>query len=166
MTNDELYLLTQKAVKEHEIVDLLQGKGIYQCPPNKYLPAYIPTDFERVLHQGIYLYYTNTRDETVVNGLEAAIQSLCHGDVVQIWIAYTYHWFLVYSKIGNKLPFKYHDREVGNVIATAILSHEKELKICKEWNGWNEPDGLWQDIIRSEASLTKSCHYKIIKNRK
>lgn len=164
MTNEELYTLTQKAVEKNKMVDLLQGKGIYQCPPNKYLPAYIPTDFERVLYQGIYKYYTNTKDEKTIDKLEEAIKELCNGDAVQIWIAYTCHWFLVYSKMGDKLPFGYSDREVGAVIEAAVISHEKELKNCKEWNGWNKPEGLWHEIKRTNNVLRNDLSYTIIEN--
>ncbi len=56
MTNEEILLLTKRTLSRGEMVDFLQGKGIYHCTPNKYLPAYIPTDFERILKQGILAY--------------------------------------------------------------------------------------------------------------
>ncbi len=164
MANEELYELIQKAVEENKMVDLLQGKGIYQCPPNKYLPAYIPTDFERVLYQGIYKYYISTKNGDAIYKLEEAIKELCNGDAVQIWIAYTYHWFLLYSKMDDKLPFEYSDKEVGAVIEAAVMSHEKELKSCKEWNGWNEPEGLWNEITRTNNVFRKDFNYTIIEN--
>ncbi|MCM1159577.1 MAG: hypothetical protein NC300_12955 [Bacteroidales bacterium] len=164
MTNEELYEVTKKAVEENEMAELLQGKGIYQCPPDRFLPAYIPTDFTRVLHQGIYVYYTNTKDKKAVEKLEEAIKELCKGDAVQIWIAYTYHWFLVRTKMDNRIPFKYKDKKVGAVIAAAVISHEDELKKCKEWNGQNNPDGLWEEIRRTNGVMRDKCGYTIIKN--
>lgn len=39
MMREELYAVTKKAVEENEMAELLQGKGIYQCPSDRFLPA-------------------------------------------------------------------------------------------------------------------------------
>ena len=162
MTNEELYRLTQKAVEENEIADLLQGKGIYQCPPHRYLPAYIPTDFESVLKRGICLYYIDTKDKRIVDSLEKAIKDLCNGDAVQIWIAYTYLGFMSMIKYREGLPFEFDSEEIRKIVEKAVISNMEKLKKCKEWNGWNNEEGLWQEIERTNGVLKEKFNYTII----
>ena len=164
MTNEELYALTKKAVLEGEMYDYLQGNGDYKCPPNKYLPAYIPTDFERILKQGICSYCIDTKDEKIVNDLEKAIKDLCNGDAVQIWIAYTYLGFMSMLKHRNGLPFEFNSEEIRKIVEKAVISKMEELKKCKEWNGWNNVEGLWQEIKRTNGVLKENYNYTIIQN--
>ena len=162
MTNKELYTLTQKAVREGEMFDYLQGNGDYKCPPNKYLPAYIPTDFERILKQGICAYYIATKDKKIVKDLEKAIKDLCNGDTVQVWIAYTYLGFMTMMKYKKELPFEFEQEEIRKTVEKAVVSKKEELKKCKEWNGWNNEEGLWQEIERTNGVLKANYHYMII----
>ncbi len=75
------------------------------------MPAYIPTDFGRVLDLGIYMYYIDTKDEKIVSDLEKAINDLCKGDAVQIWITYLCFWDMIYSQMNGKLPFKFNSED-------------------------------------------------------
>ena len=164
MTNEELYVLTKKARLEGEMYDYLQGNGDYKCPPNKYLPAYIPTDFERILKQGICSYYIDTKDEKIVTALENAIKDLSNGDAVQIWIAYTYLGFMTMIKCKKGLPFEFNSEEIRKTVERAVISKVEELKRCKEWNGWNNEEGLWQEIKRTNEVLKENYNYTIIQN--
>ena len=40
----------------------------------------------------------------------------------------------------------------------------EELKKCKEWNGWNNVEGLWQEIKRTNGVLKENYNYTIIQN--
>ena len=162
MTNEELYAMTKKAVMEDEMLDYLQGIGDYKCPPNKYLPAYIPTDFGRVLNQGIYIYYKEKKDKKIVDDLENALVELCNGDAVQIWIAYSYFWHMIFSKIKGEIPFEFNSELIREIIEEKVISHEIELKRCKEWNGWNNEEGLWEEIMRPNNVMKTINNYTII----
>ena len=162
MTNEELYAMTKKAVMENEMLDYLQGNGDYKCPPDKYLPAFIPTDFSVVLNQGIYDYYIETKDKKIVNDLEKALEELCNGDAIQIWIAYSYFWSIIYSQIKGNIPFEFDCEKIRKILEEKVTTHEIELKGCKEWNGWNEEEGLWEDIRRSNHVMKTMNNYTII----
>lgn len=163
MTNEEILLLTKRTLSRGEMVDFLQGKGIYHCTPNKYLPAYIPTDFERILKQGILAYYEKTMDDRIIKSFESALTELCYGDVVQIWIAYSYFAFAVMVSNRNNKTYGFNTEEIRSSIERAILINKEKLKECKEWNGWNNEDGLWQEIERTNGVIKEKYDYTIIR---
>jgi hypothetical protein len=148
ISNEQLLALTRKAFAEDNVVDLLQGTNGYACPIDRFTPANIPTDFGRVLDQGIYRFYNENHEKTMIDNFKEAICKLCEGSPAQIWIAFMYYWHQLRNEAKGKSAFILNDINLSVCVKEAIKKHENELRICKDWQGWNEENGLWQEIQR------------------
>ena len=162
VTNDELLMLTQKAFERDEVADFLQGKNGYACPVNRFVPANVPTDFRHIIESGIYPYYNAEKSEIIVSKFKSAILELINGNAVQVWIAF----FVTYIQIGeenkNKSPFNLIRRDLTETLKNVLIRKEIELRACKEWQGWNKENGLWQDIVRLNGILKKSYGVSVL----
>ena len=162
VTNDELLMLTQKAFERDEVADFLQGKNGYACPVNRFVPANVPTDMGRILEFGIYVFYSETNDETIIQKLKETIFELLKGDSIQVWCAYRACWSQIYKGQNNKAPFELIDKSLLDALRQALLKDEDKLRACKEWQGWNKENGLWDDICRTNWVLNDVFNVSIL----
>jgi len=84
--------LTKKAFEQDEVAEFLCGEKGYSCPVNRFVHAYVPTDFDRIIKMGIYKIYEETKNEEIVKKLESAIMELINGNPVKIWVAFMIIW--------------------------------------------------------------------------
>lgn len=153
LTNDQIYVLVQEASKKSEFKFFLEGSHGYACPLDKYTPAHIPTDFSRIIREGIYKLFSQTKDRKVITDFKQAVLDLLNGSTVQIWIAYSVCWSQFYNEHDDKSPFKVMDDDLVKTLYEVICSNEKELKLNKEWQGMLNKEGLWADIVFSNNGL-------------
>ena len=63
----------------------------------------------------------------------------------------------------NNKTYGFNTEEIRSSIERAILINKEKLKECKEWNGWNNEDGLWQEIERTNGVIKEKYDYTIIR---
>ena len=63
ITNEELLELTKKAFDNNEVAEFLCGEKGYACPISHFVPANVPTDFNRIIDFGVYKLYEETKNE-------------------------------------------------------------------------------------------------------
>ena len=156
VSNEELLKLTKQAFDNDEVVEFLSGGNGYACPLNRFVPANVPTDFGRIINLGIYKFYDVTKNEEIVSKFKEAILYLLDGDAVQVWIAYSICWNLIYKKNNNKPTIIISDDKFWGKVKSLVLKSEEKLSICNEWQGINQKYGLWSDIIRMDKNLLDS----------
>lgn len=162
ISNKGLLALTQKAFEQNEVADFLQGKSDYACPVSRFTPANVPTDTGRIIEFGIYALYNDTNDETIIQKFKEAILNLLKGDSIQVWVAYSVCWIQIYNEQHEKAPFKLVDDNLIRDIRQAVLKNENELRACREWQGWNKENGLWDDICRMDRVLKANYEVNIL----
>lgn len=153
LSNKAILSMTKKAFKNNEVFDLLQGSNGYECPLCKFVPAYVPTDFGRVISEGIYKYYQSYNSNDHIKIFTDSIIKLMNGSPVQVWIAYHICWSLYYNENNGSAPFNVVDNILLSNLRDSINKNKEALKICKEWQGWQQKDGLWGDIEACEYGL-------------
>jgi len=42
------------------------------------------------------------------------------------------------------------------------LKNENELHACEEWQGWNQENGLWQEITRINSMAIKNYEVNLL----
>jgi hypothetical protein len=153
ISNEELLDLTKQAFEKGELFEFFQGKPPYTCPVNHSVPANIPTDFGRIINYGIYKFYEKQPNNKIISDLREAISKLIEGDAVQIWIAFMICLNILRNEERKSAAFSLNSSEIYDKLRISILSHEQDLRECKEWQGWNEDNGLWSEILR----INKNC---------
>lgn len=66
ITNEELLELTKKAFDNNEVAEFLCGEKGYACPISHFVPANVPTDFNRIIDFGVYKLYEETKNEKLL----------------------------------------------------------------------------------------------------
>ncbi len=155
MSNEELLALTKKAFDNDEVVEFLCGEKWYACPLDRFVPAHVPTDFGRIVNLGVCRLYMETQNEEIIEKFKKAVLSLLNGNAVQIWVAYSVCWNLMYKRIHNKPTIVISDDNFWGTVRSSIQKNEDKLRLCKEWQGFNLENGLWEDIKRMDKNLTK-----------
>ena len=162
ITNGELLELTKKAFENNEVAEFLCGEKGYACPISHFVPANVPTDFSRIIDFGVYKLYEETKNEKIVAKFEEAILYLLDCDPAKNWIAFMVCWNQIRNEKRHEAPFKFINQELIEKLKETLLKHEKELRVCKEWQGWNEENGLWQEITRINNIATKDYGVSIL----
>ncbi|MFR3010072.1 MAG: hypothetical protein ACLTND_00545 [Ruminococcus bicirculans (ex Wegman et al. 2014)] len=162
ITNEELLKLTKKAFENNEVAEFLCGEKGYACPISHFVPANVPTDFSRIIDFGVYKLYEETKNEKIVAEFEEAILYLLDCDPAKNWIAFMVCWNQIRNEKRHEAPFKFINQELIEKLKETLLKHEKELRVCKEWQGWNEENGLWQEITRINNIATKNYGVSIL----
>lgn len=154
VSDEELLALTKKAFDNDEVTEFLCGEKGYACPLDRFVPANVPTDFGRIVNLGVCRLYTETQNEEIVERFKKAVLSLLNGNAVQIWVAYSVCWNLMYKRIHNKPTIVISDNNFWETVRSSVQKNEDKLRLCKEWQGFNLENGLWEDIKRMDKNLT------------
>lgn len=152
----------KKAFENNEVAEFLCGEKGYSCPISHFVPANVPTDFSRIIDFGVYKLYEETKNEKIVAKFEEAILYLLDCDPAKNWIAFMVCWNQIRNEKRREAPFKFINQELIEKLKETLLKHEKELRVCKEWQGWNEENGLWQEITRINNIATKNYGVSIL----
>lgn len=157
VSNEELLALTKKAFDNDEVAEFLCGEKGYSVHGNPDIPANIPTDFNRILKNGIYELYSETHDEKIIAEFRKAIEKL-NDTPTRVWCAYMACWNQIFNEHSKyPAPFIMTDETLLNKMRVNLQSNEISLRNCKDWLGNNEDDGLWGYINRLDRILTEDC---------
>ena len=107
------------------------------------------------MNLGVCRLYTETQNEEFVEKFKKAVLFLLNGNAVQIWAAYSVCWNLIFKKNQNKPTIIISDNNFWEMVKSSVQKNEDKLRLCKEWQGFNLENGLWEDIKRMDKNLTK-----------
>lgn len=162
VSREELLALTKKAFDNDEVAEFLCGEKGYAVHGNRDIPLTVPTDFNRIVHGGIYKLYLAERDEKIIAKFRRAIIAL-NDSPTRIWCAYMACWAQIFNEHSRyPAPFKMADDALINQMRATLRSNEQALRNCKEWMGINYADGLWEYITRIDGNLKGECKVGIL----
>lgn len=163
LTNKEIFALAEKARERGELSKFLCGEGGYAILGNPDIPANIPTDFNRMVHRGIYALYKAAPDEKLVDEFVHAIVSL-DDTPVHVWCAYHAMFLQALNEQSEKYPAPFTlPGEVRAHVRANVLKNEKALRNCREYLGENHKDGLWGYIAHLDGILAEECGARILR---
>ncbi len=155
VSNEELLALTKRAFDNDEVAEFLCGEKGYAVHGNPDIPDNIPTDFNRILKNGIYALYLKTHDEKIIAEFHKAIESL-NDTPTRVWCAYMACWNQIFNEHSEyPAPFMMTEKTLDKIRAN-VLNNESALRNCKDWYGCKN-DGLWGYINRLDRILTEDC---------
>ena len=134
----------EKAYNNDELYEFIMGRNGYQLRVID-APVDVPTDWTRIIPNGIYAVYQELEDGNVVYKYEQAIIKAINGTCQELWCAINILYFQIDHEKMNKSPF-FIDKTILNGLTDIILNKRQDLE--KEFpygkNGWN----MYEDILR------------------
>lgn len=152
VSNEELLALTKKAFDNDEVAEFLCGENGYAIHGNRDIPTNIPTDFGRIVEDGIYKLYDCTQDQTIILKTKSALLRLISGTPVNVWIAFMIVRRQLSKYDKKRAPFNMVDDDILFSLRKSLYANEAKLRECKLFLGANCENGLWQDIHRIDKN--------------
>lgn len=147
ISDAELLALAKRAFENDEIAEFLCGEKGYAVHGNRDIPSNVPTDFNRIVHKGIYKLYLTAKDEKIIAAFRRAIEKP-DDTPLRVWGAFMACCHQIYAEHSKyPAPFKIIDDDLLNKLKAALKRNEASLRNCKKWPGIDRENGLWDYIV-------------------
>lgn len=147
VSDAELLAIAKMAFEKGEISEFLCGEKGYAVHGNRDIPVNIPTDFNRIVHKGIYKLYSAAKDEKIIAAFRRAIEEP-DDTPIRVWGAFMACCHQIYAEHSTyPAPFKIIDDELLRKLRAALIRNEASLRNCKKWLGIDKENGLWDYIV-------------------
>lgn len=141
----------EHAYNNNEIFEFIMGRKGYQLRVVD-VPVDVPTDWTRIIPNGIYAIYQDSKDNNVIYQYEQAINRAINGTCMELWCAVNILYFQIDHEKMGKSPFCIN-KDIVKGLTTIIINKRGELE--KEFpygkNGWN----MYEDILRLNHNFKK-----------
>lgn len=146
------------AYNNKELFEFLTGRKGYDLRVID-APVDVPTDWPRVIKNGIYEIYKESPNEDIVASYEKAIKRIIDSANTELWIAVNILYFQFDQENGGKSPFAINKDIIKGLKDRIIDSKgllEKEYPYGK--NGWN----MYEDILRLDHNFNRDWGYSLL----
>lgn len=154
--------LAKKAISKGELVDYLQGKKGYVEPIDTWVNANAPTDWTKIIPDGIYKVSVEEVDMDVASIFEESILKMLNGAEFDIYVAVSVFYFQLIRENRNASPFKIDRQKILETMKKSLKKNEHLLKTYFEWQGRNQQEGMWSEILRINSLCEKKWSINII----
>jgi len=147
----------RKAYLNGELYEFLTGRNGYDLPVAD-APVNVPTDWTRIIPNGIYEIYREDEDSRVIAAYEAAIEKAIHQGEADVWIAVNILYFQLDQENMEKAPFKI-DRRILEKLKESLNLHKAYLEATplhgKQWS-------MYDDVLRLDRNFTEDWQYALL----
>ncbi len=142
--------LVRQAFEGGQVAALLRGEEPYHCAMDRFTPGNSPTNWEMLLRTGILPYCTGDRDRTAQ--FYQGVDTLLSGGAPDVWCAFSVYFFLCFS-LDEEPQYITMDGFPIDRLRSRLLECREELAACKLWDGAQNPNGLWGEVLRLNTVL-------------
>ncbi len=157
---EDVYSLAAQAFDADAVPALLKGEEPYRVLPDRFLPANVPTDWDRLLRQGVLPCCAQSPERLEQH--HRAVADLLAGCAESIWCAYTVYFYLCYADRDEETPSPALERFPVQRLRETLRRSQLSLALCREWNGTDDL-GLWADILYADRVLEARCQKGVLK---
>lgn len=139
--------LVDQALRRGELQDLLVGKEPYRLSRPYMAPTDMPTDWLRLVDEGLFPCYQATDKAKFVSDLEDAMLSLLdypHG----VYAVVSLLWAHLARESRGSAPYILPKQRLLNKISSNVRLMKSKLEQDKSWAGAQYPDGLYGEFSR------------------
>jgi hypothetical protein len=154
--------LAKKAIKKGELIDYLQGKREYAETVDTWVNSSAPTDWTKIIPNGIYLAYKEESYIDVASVFEASILEMLSGNEFDIYVAVSVFYFQLIREERNASPFKVDRRRILEIMRLSLKENENSLRNYFEWQGQNKKEGMWSEMLRINSLCERKWGINII----
>lgn len=150
------------ALENGQMVEFLEGKNHLDiCNNSHFANASTPTDYIRLIKEGIYELY-NSGNSNITFEEECALEKMIQDDIFGIYCALDIIYIQLKFEYKNQAPFKINIEKLIPIIKSNIIEKKDELKKYYEWAGQIEKEGMYGYFLRLNDSFLKNNGFSII----
>lgn len=142
--------IAEKAIKQNEIIELLEGKNGYQLENDSWASVSAPIDWTRVVPM-IYDLYMG--DDSVKEMYEDAINKMLQGEAEDFYCGIAVLYFQILRESTGRSPFSVNKEELIATAKKGIEKNENDLRQVRKWSGQTSENGLWDEVDRYKRLL-------------
>lgn len=139
--------IAEKAIKNNEMVQLLEGKDGYHLENDSWASISAPIDWTIVVPM-IYQAYEKTRDDDIRKMFEKALMTMLNGNAEDVFCGVAVLYFQILRESFNRSPFMVNRTLLLKQANEGIRKNENDLKQIKKWGGEKSSEGLWKEVQR------------------
>ena len=144
--------IVEKAIKNNEMVQLLEGKDGYHLENNSWASISAPIDWTIVVPM-IYEAYEKTGNNEIKKMFEKALLTMLNGNAEDVFCGVAVLYFQILRESTGRAPFSVNRDELIATAKNNIIKNEKELKQIRKWSGQASDNGLWDEVDRYSKLL-------------
>ena len=144
--------IAEKAIKNNEMVQLLEGKDGYHLENNSWASISAPIDWTIVVPM-IYQVYEKTGNNEIKKMFEKALLTMLNGNAEDVFCGVAVLYFQILRESTGRAPFSVNRDELIAIAKNNIIKNEKELKQIRKWSGQASDNGLWDEVDRYSKLL-------------
>jgi hypothetical protein len=148
----------KKAYENGEIFEFITGRNGYELRVID-VPVDVPTDWTRIIPNGIYALYEETQDAGIIEEYQKAIKRAINESYEDLWSAVNILYFQFDEEKANNVPFLI-DPNITNGLKDRIIKSKTELgkRFPYGKNGWN----MYEDILRLNQNFVDDWGYSFL----
>lgn len=157
----EIKLIVEKAIKMESIKEMLEGKNHFQINKSHFSNLTTPTDYIRILKEGIYPIYIEGNKELLVC-LEETLENMICEDLFGLYCAIETIYIQLKFEQKKESPFNININKLVLLLRKAIDTNKDELIRYYDWAGRNEKNGMYGYFERMNMAFMTHFGYCII----
>lgn len=143
--------IVEKAIKNNEMIQLLEGKGGYHLENDSWASSWAsisgPIDWTIVVPL-IYQAYEKTGDDEIRKMFEKALMTMLNGNTEDVFCGVAVLYFQTLRESSNRSPFNVDRALLLEQVKKEIRKNEKNFVQIRKWGGKESSEGLWKEVQR------------------
>lgn len=154
----EIKYKAKEAYDKNEIFEFLTGRNGYELKCID-APVNAPTDWPKIINNGIYAIYIELHDEKIIVSYEEAIKKIIDSSYEDLWSAVNILYFQFDHEMMEKAPFLIN-KDVTAGLKKKIIDSKNSLENQFPYgkNGWN----MYEDILRLNNNFMRDWGYSFL----
>ncbi|URZ01299.1 hypothetical protein [Clostridium felsineum] len=153
---------TITAINNNELINLLEGIGVYKVELHQWMGAYVPTDVGSILTNGIYEVYREIPSIKIDKLLEKTLLEMIDRNLFDLYCAVSTIYCQLIEESFDSSPFKINRNKIIGKLKISLRSNEVDLKKYFEWEGKGKSEGMWSEVLRINSICEKHWSLSII----
>lgn len=151
-----------EAINKDELYKVLLGEGEYKVEPGCHIGDDAPTDWGRILRQGIYRIYEKYPYLNVQQKYEDAIEYLLSTGIDEIYVGVELVFCQIIHEGLNSSPFNFNREKFLSEVRYKLVENKSELVKLKKWQGRGYENGAWGAFERINKILKEDYNTSIL----
>ncbi len=154
--------LLLEAIKKNELIEYLEGKENYKLDMGHWVNANAPTDWTRIIPKGLYRVYRENPELKLNDILEDALLEMMNREPFDIYVALSVIYFQLIREQRGDAPFNINREIILENLRKTLLENEKKMKNYFEWEGKDNEDGIWSEVVRIDSLCKNKWNLSIL----
>lgn len=158
----DIFNMLIEALNRNEFEYALKGEREYALPTPYMCPvSELPTDWSKLLEEGIYKIYKLEPSYKIDQILEDSLLRIAK-DVIGIYSSLNIFWIQLMKEEYKVSPFVLRKERIIELLSKKIVENKQKFIKDKRWMGENQEKGLWGEIKRICNIIHEDYRIKII----